>query len=341
MLDRGEAFARCGQEDKKFLKYACGDIESSIYKWYTINKISSDSGYILLMLYKTGYSYRNGVQTIKGFFNTLRGLLGEKEAKEDEIIEDEQLSEVSAKDFVGTVCQVESTETQDFFMGRIEKYDPDEKELKISGYRMDSIPVRINYNAPVRIQIKSGGLVTLIYAAAKKQSKEFWWVTVESIEQRSEQREGFRQPLNGTSTIIRHVDGKEERISCKLIDISLTGICICCEEDLEIDERIGVQEVRLYPDAPDSYTFECEVRRAFMRGKDNKIINLGEEEPQEAEEGQEAQEIQESQDVQEENEVHKPQEKYYGCSFRHISLEDKEKLCKEIFLVQQQQRRAY
>lgn len=287
------------------------------------------------------------MRTIKGFFNTLRGLLGEREEKEEEIIEEQQPGEVSVKDFIGTVCQVESIDTQDYFMGRIEKYDPDMKELKISGYRVDSIPVRINYNAPVRIQIKSGGQVTLIYAVARKQSKEFWWVAVESVEQRSEQREGFRQPLEGITTVVRHVNGKEEKISCKLVDISLTGICICCEEDLEMDERIDVQEVRLTPDAPNSYTFTCEVRRAFIRGKDNKIIHLWEEETLEPGEDlesqteQEVQEIQQAQDVQEENGEEKPQEKYYGCSFWHISLEDKEKLSKEIFLVQQQQRRAY
>lgn len=283
------------------------------------------------------------MQTIKGFLNTLRGLLGEKA---EDRIEEQQPTEVSAKAFVGAVCQVESTETQDYFMGRIEAYDADENELKISGYRMDSIPVRINYNAPVRIQIKNSGQLTLLYATAKKQSKNFWWVTIENMEQRSEQREGFRQPLNGTSTITRYVDGKEETISCKLVDISLTGICICCEENLKIDERIGVQDVRLYSDAPDSYTFDCEVRRIFIRGKDNKIINLGEEESQEPETIQESEEIQESQEkqnTQETSEVQaqKPQEKYYGCSFRHISAEDKEKLCKEIFFVQQQQRRVY
>ena len=100
---------------------------------------------------------------------------------------------------------------------------------------------------------------------------------------------------------------------------------------MQIGERIDVQEVCLYPDAPESYTFACEVRRAFIRGKDNKIIHLGEEKPQESEENIGSQEAQ-SHDEQESKEI------YYGCSFYHISLEDKEKLCKELFVAQQHRR---
>ncbi|MBS5144317.1 MAG: PilZ domain-containing protein [Butyricicoccus pullicaecorum] len=260
--------------------------------------------------------------------STLKGLFGKQE---EEIFEEQESDEVSVKNFVGIICQVENADTKDYFMGRIEEYDADMKELKISGYRMDSIPVQICYNAPVRIQIKSGEQLTFIYAAARKQSHEFWWVAVEDIDQRSEQREGFRQPLSGVSAIIRHINGEQETIPCKLVDISLTGICVCCEEALQIGERIDVQEVCLYPDAPESYTFACEVRRAFIRGKDNKIIHLGEEKPQESEENIGSQEAQ-SHDEQESKEI------YYGCSFYHISLEDKEKLCKELFVAQQHRR---
>lgn len=265
--------------------------------------------------------------TIKGFLHALRGLFGKQE---EEILEEQETGELSAKDFVGMVCQVESIDTNDSFTGRIEEYDSEMKELKISGYRMDSIPVRIHYNAPVRIQIKSGEQLTLIYAAARKQSQEFWWISVEDIEQRSEQREGFRQPLSGTGIVSRYGGVEGETLSCKLVDISLTGICICCSEDLQIGERIEVQEVRLYPDAPEAYIFACEARRAFIRGKDNKIIHLWEEKPQELAEDGASPEPQEQ----------LPQEKYYGCSFYHISLEDKEKLCREIFVVQQQQRKT-
>lgn len=265
---------------------------------------------------------------IKGFLSTLKGLFGKQE---EEIFEEQESDEVSVKNFVGIICQVENADTKDYFMGRIEEYDADMKELKISGYRMDSIPVQICYNAPVRIQIKSGEQLTFIYAAARKQSHEFWWVAVEDIDQRSEQREGFRQPLSGVSAIIRHINGEQETIPCKLVDISLTGICVCCEEALQIGERIDVQEVCLYPDAPECYTFACEVRRAFIRGKDNKIIHLGEEKPQESEENIGSQEAQ-SHDEQESKEI------YYGCSFYHISLEDKEKLCKELFVAQQHRR---
>lgn len=264
---------------------------------------------------------------IKGFLNTLKGLFGKQQ---EEILEEQESDEVSVKNFVGIICQVENADTKDYFMGRIEEYDPDMKELKISGYRMDSIPVQICYNAPVRIQIKSGEQLTFIYAAARKQSQAFWWVAVEDIDQRSEQREGFRQPLSGVSAIIRY-NGEQQTISCKLVDISLTGICICCEETLQIGERIDVQEVCLYPDAPESYTFTCEVRRAFIRGKDHKIIHLSEEKSQEFEESAESQEVQ-SHNEPELKEI------YYGCSFYHISLEDKEKLCKELFAVQQQRR---
>lgn len=261
--------------------------------------------------------------------NTLRGFLSEKE--ENQLEKQQELDEISGEDFVGAVCQISRAENKDSFMGRIESYNEEYNELKISAYRAEFIPVRVEYNSPVKIQIKNGEQLTLIYGDAKKQSKEFWWVTLDHVETYSEQREGFRQPLNGMGTVIRRVDGKQEIITCKLVDISLTGICIACQKDLKIGEKIGVHEIRLYPDSPDVHIFDCEVRRAFIRGKDNEIINLGQGDSQISEDMQESSGA----------EKRKPQEKYYGCSFLYISSEEKEQLCKEIFFAQQQQRKGY
>lgn len=247
--------------------------------------------------------------------------MGEKE--ENQLEEQQKPHKISGEDFVGALCKVVMSENKAGFMGRIKAYDAEYDELKISGHRIEAIPVMTYYGAPVKIEINSREQLAVLYGAVRKQDTNFWWVTLEHAEKHFEQRESFRQPLNGMDAMIQRGDNKQEAISCNLIDISLTGICISCKTDLQIGENIVIQKVCLYPNASHSYTFDCEVQRAFIRGQDNRIIDLGAEGLQGSDEAKKQ----------------KPEEKYYGCSFRYISSEEREKLCKDIFFVQQQQRR--
>lgn len=218
------------------------------------------------------------------------------------------------KDYVGALCKVLNYNNCIYFLGEIEEYDANNNEIKIIPHRDEVVRVVTASNVPVKLHIQKGDQITILYGITKRQSSNCWWITMNNIIECNEQREVFRQAVRGTGTVKRLEDQESEEISCDLVDISLGGICFCCKEEFEVDEKIIIETSALCQNSSNTYTFECVIRRVFER--------LKREEMQE-------QETQEQ--VSHRN--------YYGCAFVNLSPSNRKNISKEILFLQKQERK--
>ncbi len=228
--------------------------------------------------------------------------------------------------YKGEVCRVLNEKNACFFVGEIGEYDAVNNEVKISAYRNDYIPTRTHFNNYVKLYIQNKNHITTVYGIVKRQSSDFWWVTVNEIVQHSNQRESFRQVLHGSATVAQESADGQLEISCDLIDISLSGVCICCDQELHPDKKIRLSNVSLYSDAPRLYNFDCMICRTFQ-----------EEEINEAEDTASAEDAKSEAEVMPMN---VPDKYYYGCIFLQLSPEDRADLHQDIFLLQKRERQS-
>ncbi len=275
----------------------------------------------------------NGVSIIFSVGTWLQKFFGGGTEKEEKVY-----SEYAGSQYVGSVCKILDYENKQYFLGKIEAYDIEYNEFQIAPYRMESIPRTVRYNTPVKLQIQSGEHLTMLYGAARKQDRDYWWVTLDTVQNCEEQREGFRQILQGKSTITRPDKNESEKVFCDLVDISLTGICIKCAEDMEVGERIIVHDVMLYAGVREKHTLVCQVRRVFARGPKNEVIPLAPLPAQPKPDPHQPQIVIESLDRKEPIRPEMFKEKYYGCSFLKFSQEEREQICRELFVIQQRER---
>ena len=258
---------------------------------------------------------------------TLKNFLG---GKKNETPQQESHPERS---YEGEVCRVLNDKNACFFVGKIEEYDEAKKEVKISAYRSDSIPSRTHFNDYVKLYIQNSNHVTTMYGTVTRQSSDFWWVTVSEIVQHSNQREGFRQIVHGSAIVTQKTAVGTLEIPCELIDISLSGVCISCDQELQKDEKILLSGVSLYTNAPRLYNFDCMICRSFQ----------DEDEVADAEnvEGSEETEKQENTEKNEEDlSAVVPSKYYYGCIFLQLSAADRSDLHQDIFFLQKQERQS-
>ncbi len=240
------------------------------------------------------------------FMDAVKGWMGGKKPEED-LSHPSTLDKKTGKAYLGSLCRVLNFDNICYFVGRIEGYDPECDEIKISSYRGDQILSHAEYDAPIKLQILSGDQVILFYAHVKRQSKDFWWVHPINFVEREDQRDGFRQVLSGTAYAAL-MGQEEKKVPCQLVDISLTGICFRCTQEFHVFDQILLTQAALYPKAPHSYTLPCVIHRTFTRESDaQKVLSAH-------------------------------SFIYYGCAFMRLSQGEKESLFKDIFLLQQRER---
>ena len=246
---------------------------------------------------------------------TLKNFLG---GKKSEVTLQESHT---AKGYEGEVCRVLNDKNACFFVGEIEEYDEAKKEVKISAYRSYSIPSRTHFNDYVKLHIQSSNRITTMYGTVTRQSSDFWWVTVNEIVQHSNQRDGFRQIVHGSAIVTQKTANGTIEIPCELVDISLSGVCISCDQELQKDEKILLSGVSLYSNAPRLYNFVWMIRPSFQDTEDN-------EEDKDTGEDKEA------------LSVVVPSKYYYGCIFLQLSAVDRTDLYQDIFFLQKQERQS-
>lgn len=217
------------------------------------------------------------------------------------------------KDCVGALCKVLNYDNKIYFVGEIEEYDVNNHEVKIIPYRDESACVITASDVPVKLHIQKGDQITVLYGVTKRQSSNCWWITLDNIVEYNEQREVFRQVVHGTATVKKLENQESEEIACDLVDISLMGLCFCCKEEFKVGEKMIITTSTLYPNASNSYTFECVVRRVFERTKKDEI--------------------------QDEKQEQISDRKYYGCAFVNLSPSIRKNLSKDILFLQSQERK--
>lgn len=220
-----------------------------------------------------------------------KGIFGSKSKKEEE-------KNYNYEDYVGAICQVMSDENKIYFVGQIQNYSDERNEMRIGLHKGEQTP-SVMHNTHIKINIQNREDVIVLYGVVTGQAASFWRVELESMMQREEQRDGFRQVLKCKATIIKHDAEKDDEIPfvCDLINISLTGIAFRSEQVFEIGEEIWVDEAVLHKNCPTKYSFKCTVRRTF-KDENDKVC--------------------------------------YGCEFERIPSSVENSLCKDLFYLQAQ-----
>lgn len=240
------------------------------------------------------------VSIIKQFFKDFDE---KKKTAQTTIVDD--LDEGSIQSCVGLVCSVLTINNVCYFDGRIETFYPDRPALRIRALRTEVIPTV--FNSPVKISVQSGSSISIFHGIVKEQDKGFWIIDLVNLSQYENHRDSFRQVLNGIGIVSKKTDGEPVVGNCKLVDISLTGICFSSDLVFEVGDHVTLSEAYLYQDALLPYTFHCEIRRSFKRP------GLKEEEDTE-------------------------DRTYYGCSFERLSSTQESRLFRDIFFLQKRER---
>lgn len=246
---------------------------------------------------------------MKYFTDTIKGLMDEKKDYSAEPSSPKR--QPVGQDYVGSFCRVLNDKNICYFIGQIEEFSSVHDELKIVPLRSGTIPQQLPYNAPVKLHVQHQNQVIILYGFMRRQTPRFWWIQPDTIIEREDQREGFRQALHGTGMVMRKRGEEAEKVPCELIDISLGGVCIRCRKALHVSESIVISEASLYPDSTNLYTFECIVCRSFTK----RDSDMSDSEPQ------------------------PPKETYYGCAFESLSSAESDRLYRDIFFLQKQDRR--
>lgn len=263
---------------------------------------------------------------IKKFANAFKELLGgKKEAPSEPKATDHLMTP-----YKGEVCRVLNEKNTCFYVGEIGDYDVINNVVKIPPYRNDYIPTRTHYNDFVKLYIQNQNHITTIYGRVKQQSSGYWKIEVSEVVQHSNQREAFRQVISRPAKLQQEGLNDDVALDCELVDISLSGVCICCEQELHPDKKISLSGVSLYPDAPKLYDFDCMICRTFQP-QEISAIETDTEDAASAE------------DASTEAEVIPaitPSKYYYGCVFLQLSPDDRADLHQDIFLIQKRERQS-
>lgn len=241
---------------------------------------------------------------------------------------EEKEEEALGKSYVGSVCKVLSNENKCYFVGKIGEYDAECDNLKVVPYRGDLISHSVQYDTPIKLQVQNKDQIILLYGMAKGQSREYWKVQVVSVENHEDQREGFRQMLDGTGYVYGEWEPDEKKSPCKLVDISLTGILIYSDRKFFVGDNIVITDGILHPTIPTPYTLTCVVCRSF------------EERVQEEDKAQQDGEEQETGTPRKAKKLQLPGGTYYGCMFQRLPSSTEDRLYKDIFQLQQHERKS-
>ena len=216
----------------------------------------------------------------------------------------EQTFESVVESCTGKLCEVQTLENQTLFAGRIRKYDIGSDELIVDLYRGEETSAGVMYRMPVKLLLHLGeGLITL-FGLVVKAAAQFWCIELGRMVSHVERRESFRQRLSGEAKLNRILDENAEHseedakpISCKLRDISLTGLSFTARAEFHIGEKLIISSLKLFKDGTTFNNIPCTVRRLL---------------PQE----------------------YKNARHGYGCSFDSLSSSEKDILFKDLFALQ-------
>lgn len=180
----------------------------------------------------------------------------------------------AVKEQLGSLCEVLTNENRLLFVGVIGVYDETSNQVQVDLYKGDATPYGVIYNTEIKLRVHSvrgNNHIVLFQGRVIRCASSFWKIELKpGYISCSESREAFRQSVR-TSGILRRVssNGKaeEQEIPCKLVDISLTGVCFESTETFQNGERLVLSDVMLSVGGS-RYQFNCEVVRSQAVSED-------------------------------------------------------------------------
>lgn len=162
---------------------------------------------------------------------------------------------------VGSKCGVITQDNRILFVGIVQYYNSEQKELVVRLQMGTCSHDNIPYNTILKIQIFSSqqnDMFVLLYARIKRYGMDEWVLQLDEVMSRPNQRENFRLRVSN-SGVISHEDSVQQH-SCRLVDISLTGVLVSCGVRFELRQEFILNLEQLIPGGS-PYTLRCRVRR--------------------------------------------------------------------------------
>lgn len=174
----------------------------------------------------------------------------------------------SMKQLVGCPCEVLKLDNQILFAGTVQGYDIENEDLAIAIRKGTETPRGIVYHTPVKLHVhtdRSLQKVMLLYGVVTRCAADFWKITLKYTFACVERRSNFRQTVFAEAVVTRNFDEEVEQQSsspCRIMDVSLSGLCFRNRETYLPGETIEVSSIQLRQDGS-IYTFICTVERSW------------------------------------------------------------------------------
>lgn len=197
-----------------------------------------------------------------------------------------------------------SKDNRVLFIGKVIEADESAKTIKLVNYRGGDVPwTSIVSGTCIRVLVRRepySGKILLMSGEITLSVNEFLKMHVDLVIEKDEKRNCFRQNVLQESVFISP-DNLQKEIPCTIMDISLTGIRLSCEEEFSKGDQIIIPRLKLKNGGKYTHYLQCRILRCSRQGE-----NI----------------------------------RFYGCKFLGLSDRDEEKLLRDIFALQSQEIRS-
>lgn len=182
------------------------------------------------------------------------------------------------------------------FVGRLKVMDRDLLELRSEN---GGLLPRAIYNQPVKLRgFQRDGQTFTLYGAIGPNGPDFWRIERLRNLQSSENRSFFRQNTGVEGFISSTTSSKNQKFSCKVLDISGGGARIVTQKLLDLEALFQLEAPLLTEEAP--FFIPCQVKRIVVHSKPGSSAKRFE----------------------------------YGCQFLEMPQKEQERLLQAIFTLQ-------
>lgn len=213
------------------------------------------------------------------------------------------VSKADLEKCIGLMCEVLTEDNVSLYIGSITHILHTTSEMQIDAAKEGETPGGLIYNTPIKVRVRTAGntdLLMLILGNVARCTPKFWRISVREIKLLNESRDSFRLRVSRNALVTRW-SGTEKPVSCKLLDVSLTGLSFRSTSVYRVEDHLDLSSVQL-AEKGDTYSFHCVVRRI--------------------------------------QHIHDSSACIYGCSFFHLDGRVERQLSKDIFMLQAQSLKA-
>ena len=163
----------------------------------------------------------------------------------------------------GMVAEVMTPENHLIFVGRVDKIR--DEGVYICELNDDTLPM-VLVNQPVKVRFYRETDNIVLHAKVAGSTDQMWKIDQLQSAFAREKRGSFRQNISiDIEARCGKCSGRDWRpdklFPCRMLDISVGGALVSCEEAFQEGDRLVITEALLVPNAP-AFTFRCQIRRA-------------------------------------------------------------------------------